>query len=64
MKRAFVGLAIVCTIAVPAASASPAHAPPPEAAKAAFGRLLHQLYGEIHGYWTCPYEPAPAAIDE
>ena len=64
MRRALVGLAIVCAVAVPSASASPARAPAPKDAKAAFGRLLHQLYGGIHGYWTCPYEPPPAALDE
>jgi hypothetical protein len=63
-RRALAGLAIVCILAVSSASASPAHAPSPKAAKAAFGRFLHQLYGEIHGYWTCPYEPPPAALDE
>jgi hypothetical protein len=57
-------LAIVCILAVSSASASPAHAPSPKAAKVAFGRFLHQLYGGIHGYWTCPYEPPPAALDE
>lgn len=45
---------VVCILAVPAASASPAGAPSPAAAKAAFGRLLHQLYGGIRGYWACP----------
>jgi hypothetical protein len=54
----------VCAVAVPSASASPAHTPSPQAAKAAFGRFLHQLYGGIRGYWTCPYEHPPAALDE
>jgi hypothetical protein len=65
MRRAVAGLAIVCALAVPSASASPARAPSPAAATAAFGRLLHQLYGGgISGYWTCPYEHPPAALDE
>jgi len=47
------------------ASASPTVAPSPVAATAAFGHFLRQLYGGgIHGYWTCPYEHPPAALDE
>ena len=64
MKRALAGLAVVCAIAVPSASASPTRAPSPKAAKAAFGNFLRQLYGTVHGYWTCPYEHPPAALDE
>ncbi len=26
----------------------------PQAATAAFGHLLRQFYGSVHGYWTCP----------
>jgi hypothetical protein len=45
----------VCGTAIAAQqSASPARAPSPAAATAALGRALHQLYGRIHGYWTCP----------
>ena len=64
MKRAIAASIIVFTLLASGASASPAHAPSPKAARAAFGRFLHQLYGGIHGYWTCPYERAPSALDE
>jgi hypothetical protein len=57
-------LALVLALVTSGASASPAHAPPPKAAKAAFDRFLDQLYGKVRGYWTCPYESPPAALDE
>lgn len=44
----------VTAVTPPAGIAVPTQAPSPAAATAAFGRLLRQLYGEIHGYWTCP----------
>jgi hypothetical protein len=43
MRQAVVGLAIVCTLAVPAASATPNRVPAPKAATAAFGRFLQAL---------------------
>lgn len=53
MKPAVLTLALALTLAVvPGASAS--HAPTSAAASAAFGRLLHQRYGDVHGFWTCP----------
>jgi hypothetical protein len=65
MKPAIVISAVVFALVASGASAAPASAPSPQAAKAAFGRLLHQLYGgRIRGYWTCPYEEPPAALDE
>lgn len=54
MRRGVVALTVVSAVLAETASASPARAPSPAAATAAFGRLLHQLYGEVHGYWTCP----------
>jgi hypothetical protein len=55
MKLGVAAAVIVCVLAVPAASASPAERPlSPAAATAAFGHLLHQLYGPVRGYWTCP----------
>lgn len=61
MTRAVVlaTLALAVTATTPSAGATPTRAPGRAAATAAFGRLLHQLYGGIHGYWTCP----PPAID-
>jgi hypothetical protein len=50
-------------LAAPGASASHPHAPSPATAKAAFGHLLHRLYGRIHGYWTCPYQYPPSPSD-
>lgn len=61
MKRAIAASVVVWALASSAASASPTSAPSPTAATAALGRLLHQLYGEVDGYWTCP---AAARIDE
>jgi hypothetical protein len=62
MKRAvvLVILALAVTAVTSSAAATPTRAPKPAAATAAFGRLLHRLYGGIHGYWTCP----PMAIDD
>ncbi len=37
--------------------------PSPAAATAALGRLLHQLYGGFHGYWTCPGPAVDGRID-
>ena len=54
MKLWVAAVVVICILAVPAASASPAGAPSPATAAAAFGRLLHQLYGGIDGHWTCP----------
>lgn len=62
MTRLAVGLASVflaVTVVTGSASASRPSALSPSAARAAFGRLLHGLYGGIHGYWTCP----PPAIN-
>ena len=42
------------------ALAVPARAPSPVRATAAFGRLLHQIYGGAHGYWTCPPPAIPS----
>ena len=53
MKRALVAAALVFALVAAGASASPSRAPSPAAAKWAFGHLLHELYGGIHGYWTC-----------
>jgi hypothetical protein len=57
MKRGIAASALLCALLASRAAASPARAPSPAAAKKAFGRLLHQLYGPGRGYWTCP---APA----
>lgn len=54
MKLAVACAAVLCIALAPAASASTTRAPSPVAATAAFGRLLHQLYGGIRGSWTCP----------
>jgi hypothetical protein len=43
--------------------AAPTRAPSPAAAKAALGRALHQLYGRIYGYWTCPPPAELGRID-
>jgi hypothetical protein len=53
-------LVLAVVLVAPGASAAPRRAPSPAAAKVAFGHLLHQLYGEIHGYWTCPQQGAPS----
>ena len=63
MKLAIAGCVIVCTLAASGASASPAHAPSPAAATVAFGHLLHQLYGAIHGYWACPGPAINGRVD-
>jgi hypothetical protein len=70
MRRAVVPFVVVVLAVVPCGiatagmrSASSGRAPSPEAAKAAFGRLLHQLYGGVHGYWTCPPPAVPGRID-
>jgi len=42
------------TLLSPIASASPVRAPTPAAATAAFEHWLHERYGSITGYWTCP----------
>jgi hypothetical protein len=57
-------LALVVLLAAAGAAASTPSAPSPAAAKTAFGHFLHQLYGPVHGYWTCPHEDVPSAIDD
>ena len=47
-------LVLTVVLVASEASAAPPRAPSPAAAKAAFGHFLHQLYGGVHGYWTCP----------
>jgi hypothetical protein len=48
-------LALAFTLILVVAPSAPAAAPPSSsAATAAFGRLLHKRFGEIHGFWTCP----------
>ena len=54
--------ALMLVLAAPGAT-SRSRAPSPAAAKVAFGRLLHQLYGPVHGYWTCPYQYPPGPSD-
>ena len=55
MKRALVAVAITVVLIPGAAAGSAAHAPKSAAAKAAFGRFLHELYGSrVRGYWSCP----------
>ena len=56
-------LVLAVVLVAPGASAAPPRAPSPAAAKTAFGHLLHQLYGEIDGYWTCPYQYPPGPSD-
>ena len=53
MKSAALTLALALTLAC-VADASASHAPTSAAASAAFGRLLHQRYGDVRGFWTCP----------
>jgi hypothetical protein len=53
MKATVLALTLALTLTiVPGASAS--HAPTSAIASPAFGRLLHQRYGDVHGFWTCP----------
>jgi len=54
VRHGLAALAVVCATTAPAALASPARAPSPAAATAAFQRLLHQRYGSVRGYSTCP----------
>lgn len=55
MRAVLIAAWVLAAMAVtPSAGATSSQAPSPAAATAAFGRLLHQLYGQIHGYWTCP----------
>ena len=65
MKLAAAALtAALCVAAVQTAAASPStRAPSPGAATAAFGRLLHQLYGRFDGYWTCPGPAVLGRVD-
>jgi hypothetical protein len=42
---------LLATASAPAAATGP---PSPAAAKRAFGQWLHDRYGDVHGYWTCP----------
>jgi hypothetical protein len=63
MRRGILALAVVCAVLAQTASASPARTPTPAAATAALGRYLHQLYGEIHGYWTCPGPAIDRRVD-
>jgi hypothetical protein len=63
MRLAIAFCVVVCALAAPGASASPARAPSPAAAKTAFGRLLHHLYGGIRGFWTCPPPAINGRID-
>lgn len=50
-------MTVVATLTTTSASASPSRAPSPAEGTAAFGRALHQLYGDFRGYWTC-FPPA------
>lgn len=59
----FAAWALTATTVTPSAGATSTHAPSPAAATAAFGRLLRQLYGEMHGYWTCPPPPIVGRLD-
>lgn len=54
MKRAAAAAAIVFALVASGASASAARAPSPVAATTALEHLLHQRYGNVSGYWTCP----------
>jgi hypothetical protein len=63
MRRGILALAVVCAVLAQTASASPARTPTPAAATAALGRYLHQLYGGIHGYWTCPGPAIERRVD-
>lgn len=56
-------LAVAAVTGSTSASASRTVAPSPPAARAAFGRLLHHLYGSIHGYWTCPPPASNGRLD-
>lgn len=65
MRRAVLLATLLLGVAavVASAGASPPRAPAPAQATAAFGRTLHQLYGAIHGYWTCVRPPVLGRID-
>ncbi|HLX31898.1 MAG TPA: hypothetical protein VKR79_03905 [Gaiellaceae bacterium] len=52
MKR--LGVVIAVGLALLPAAAAGSVAKEPHTATAAFGALLRQLYGNVHGYWTCP----------
>ena len=54
MRRALAATALAFGFAAAGASASPRHAPSPAVATAALGHLLHQRYGDVSGFWTCP----------
>jgi hypothetical protein len=53
MRPAVLTLALALTLAV-VPNAWAGHAPTSAAASAALGRLLHQRYGDVHGFWACP----------
>lgn len=63
MKLGVAAASIVFALAVSGASAAPTRVPSSAAATAALGRFLHQLYGEVHGYWTCPGPPINGRVD-
>ena len=54
MRASILVAAVAVTLLSPIASASPVRAPTPAAATAAFEHWLHERYGSITGYWTCP----------
>lgn len=57
MKRALAAGGCVLALLVAAtATGAVANAKPltPTLATKTFGDLLHQVYGPLHGYWTCP----------
>jgi hypothetical protein len=57
-------LVLAVLLVASAASASTPRAPAPAAARTAFGHFLRQLYGPVRGYWTCPHQDVPSAIDD
>jgi hypothetical protein len=65
MRRALLlaALALAAAAITTSASASPTRTPSPAAATAALGRFLRQLYGETHGYWTCPGPAIDGRVD-
>ena len=56
--------ALGVVLVAPGASAAPPRAPSPAAAKTAFGHFLHQLYGSVDGYWTCPHQDPSSTSDD
>jgi hypothetical protein len=53
-RASVVAVAAALALAPATAGAATARAPDPASATRAFGRLLHERYGTIRGYWTCP----------